>query len=76
MATGTEALRTVAMLREHLKQLVEPFRGVIDASASKQRTRFVDGSYVVVVAGPVDAAERSHSPHACPSNQCCGWSQP
>ena len=73
---GDGILRRVAVLGEHPQQPVEPFRCVIDASPREQCTRFVDDGYVVVVAGPVNAAERSHSPHASSSDLCCCWSQP
>lgn len=69
-------LRTVTVGGKHPNQLVEPCCRVIDASPGQQRSRLVDDGYVVMVAGPVDTAERSHSPHAFSLNMCCGWSQP
>ena len=69
-------LRVVALFGEDPQQLVEPLRGVIDASPGQQRARFIHDGYVVMVAGPVDAAECFHSPHAFSLDLGSGWSQP
>jgi hypothetical protein len=73
-------LGSVAVLGQELEQLSEPVGGVIDPCLGRQRSGVVDYDGVVVVAGPVDAAEQFHG-RARPLGTLGrvayrGWSQP
>jgi hypothetical protein len=57
---GRGVFRRVTVLGEHLDQLVQATGGVVNTSTGLERACFVHDRYVVVIAGPVDAAEHFH----------------